>query len=94
MQASSPLYQSYNLFMRQHWRTAYGKDALPNPPTDVVHIVIEVRSINPSKKSNNHSSARHISNLAALIAALEKIPGVRVTAQDFAQIPFAQQVGM
>jgi hypothetical protein len=92
MQAASPLYQSYNLFMRQHWRTAYGEASLPNPPTEVVHVVIEVRAINPTKRSNNHSSARHISNLAALIAALENIPGVKVTAQDFAKIPFQEQV--
>jgi hypothetical protein len=37
-----------------------------------VHVVIEVRSINRHKR-NNHSSARHIANLAALIAALKAI---------------------
>lgn len=43
-----------------------------------VHVVIEVRSINPSKK-NNHSSARHISNLQDLLRALRAISvsGVR-----------------
>jgi hypothetical protein len=37
-----------------------------------IHIVIEVRSINPAKK-NNHSSARHIRNLAQLISSLQSI---------------------
>jgi hypothetical protein len=91
VQAPSPLYQSYNLFMRGHWKAVYGAASLPNPPADVVHVVIEVRAINPNKR-NNHSSARHIANLAALIEALQKIPGVKVTAQDFAKISFEQQV--
>jgi hypothetical protein len=91
VQAPSPLYQSYNLFMRGHWKAMYGAASLPNPPADVVHVVIEVRAINPNKR-NNHSSARHIANLDALIEALQKIPGVKVTAQDFAKISFEQQV--
>jgi hypothetical protein len=91
VQAPSPLYQSYNLFMRGHWKAMYGAASLPNPPADVVHVVIEVRAINPNKR-NNHSSARHIANLDALIEALQKIPGVKVTAQDFARISFEQQV--
>lgn len=90
-QAASPLYQSYNLFMRQHWANSYG--LLPNPPIDVVHVVIEVRAINPAKR-NNHSSSRHIRNLQQLVAALNSIPGVRVTAQDFAKIPFEEQVAL
>lgn len=90
-QAASPLYQSYNLFMRHFWRAKYGEKSLPNPPTDVVHVVVEVRAINPKKK-NNHSSARHISNLEFLINEIQKIPGVKVTAQDFAKIPFEEQV--
>lgn len=93
MQAASPLYQSYNVFMRNHWRAAYGEAALPNPPTEVVHVVIEVRAIDP-RKTNNHSKARHISNLAALVESLQALPGVKVTAQDFAKISFEKQVGV
>ena len=136
-QAPSPLYQSFNLFMRYHWNNAYSSDStsssgggsnaiaqkgltsttttttttptttstttttttnnnnntniLQNPPTDIVHIVIEVRAINPNKR-NNHSSGRHISNLYALIEALKTIPGAKITAQDFAKISFNEQV--
>jgi hypothetical protein len=93
MQAASPLYQSYNLFMRYHWAKQYGLASLPDPPTDVVHIVIEVRAINRAKR-NNHSSARHIKNLLALMEALRSIPNVKVTAQDFAKISFAEQVAL
>jgi hypothetical protein len=69
----------------------FGEDSLTFPDTDKVHIVIEVRKINKSK-TNNHSSARYIRNLKALMHVLESIPNVRVTAQNFAEIPFAQQV--
>lgn len=58
-----------------------------------MHVVIEVRAIN-RKKTNNHSVARHIANLEALTSALHEIPGVRVTAQDFAQLQFAEQVAL
>ena len=91
--AASPLYQSFNLFIRDSWRRKYGPQSLPMPDTDLVHIVIEVRAINPNKR-NNHSSARYIRNLQALIRALKTIPGVRVTAQNFAKIPFEQQVAL
>ena len=91
LQAASPLYQSYNLFMRRQWTAKYG--ALPNPPTDKVHVVIEVRAIDKSKK-NNQSAARHISNIDALVLALRNIPGVIVTAQNFALIPFERQVAL
>jgi hypothetical protein len=89
--AASPLYQSFNLFARQKWVDKYGSASLVFPPTDAVHVVIEVRAINPAKR-NNHSSARHITNLEALVAALETIPGVRVTTQDFALLKYEEQV--
>jgi len=90
-QAASPLYQSYNLFMREKWSKKYG--ALPNPPTDKVHVVIEVRAINHNK-AKLQSSSRHIANLPALVAALQSLPNVIVTAQDFALIPFEKQVAL
>ncbi len=92
-QAASPLYQSFNKHLRASWRNKYGADSLVNPPTDKVHIVIEVRAINKAKR-NNHSAARHITNLKELVAALESIPGVKVTAQNFALLSFEQQVSL
>lgn len=58
-----------------------------------MHVVIELRAINAAKK-NSHSSSRHIQNIKTLLEALRAIPGVRVTAQDFALLPFAQQVAL
>eukprot|EP00597_Dinobryon_sp_UTEXLB2267_P004669 CAMPEP_0170068466 /NCGR_PEP_ID=MMETSP0019_2-20121128/7433_1 /TAXON_ID=98059 /ORGANISM="Dinobryon sp., Strain UTEXLB2267" /LENGTH=522 /DNA_ID=CAMNT_0010276123 /DNA_START=338 /DNA_END=1906 /DNA_ORIENTATION=+ len=120
LKAASPLYQSFNLFLRQRWLDHFGPQSLIYPaevytdyatvlsdrmggrasPRDGeevknVHVVIEVRTINP-KKTNNHSSARHISNLKELVRALRaiSISGIRVTvtAQDFAQLTFPEQV--
>ena len=103
-QAASPLYQSFNLFLRERWQAHFGPSSLIYPaevysdyrtvlserlapPTlhtsssssssgssavKNIHVVIEVRSINKSKR-NNHSSARHIANLAEVIAALKAI---------------------
>jgi hypothetical protein len=70
---------------------AYG--TLPNPDTDKVHIVIEVRAINPHKRDGN-SVARHIANLPELVQALKAIPNVRVTPQDFALLKFPEQVSL
>ena len=57
-------------------------------------FVIQVRAINKNKQ-NNHSSARHISNLEALIAAIEATAkNVKVTAQDFAKLAFKEQVAL
>jgi hypothetical protein len=105
--SQSPLYQSFNVFLRQRiidnsiaamhssnggsLSTLAIEEILPNPPTDKIHIVIEVRKIN-SKKQNNHSSARYIANLQELIAAFSSIPNVKVTAQDFAQLSFMEQI--
>jgi hypothetical protein len=92
--SASPLYQSFNLFFRNRWKSQYGENSLADPDSgDIVHIVIEVRSINKQKR-NNHSVARHISNLRELIDALQSIKNVRVTAQDFAMIPFSEQVSL
>lgn len=57
MQSSSPLYQSFNVFLRQQWVGLHGSQSLPKPDMDSVHIVIEVRKINPTK-TNNHSTVR------------------------------------
>ena len=92
-QGPSPLYQSFSLFMRQRWEEEHGSGSLPSPPTDRVLVVIEARSIN-KKKTNNHSVARHIVNLDALVAELRTIPGVEVRAQDFATLAFKDQVAL
>ena len=91
MQAASPLYQSFNLFLRAQWLTKYGPKSLTPPPKDKVQVVIEVRAINPNKQ-NSHSSARHIRNLDVLVKALETLPNVAVIAADFATMPFPEQV--
>lgn len=62
-------------------------------PNEAVHVVIEVRAIN-RKKQNTHSSARHIRNLKALLSSLQKIHNIKVTAQDFANIPFSEQLSL
>jgi len=92
--AASPLYQSFNIYLRKKWMETFGATyPLIQPDTDRVHIIIEVRKID-KRKGNNHSSARHIANLKDLIAALETLPGVRVTAQNFAELPFGEQVAL
>ena len=63
------------------------------PDSDKVHIVLEIRPIDP-KKIDEHSSARHILNAADLIKALHLIPNSRVTAQDFTLLSFKEQVAL
>jgi hypothetical protein len=92
--APSPLYQSFNLFLRQQWARRFGPAALPLPDAGGrVHVVLEVRSVDPNK-TNEHSRARRIANLQDLRNALVALPDVRVTAQDFAALPFPQQVAL
>jgi hypothetical protein len=71
--AASPLYQSFNLFLRKRWAAAYPLQQLAPPDIQQVHVVIEVRAINKSK-TNSHSYARHIANLKELVTALQLIP--------------------
>jgi hypothetical protein len=113
--ASSPLYQSFNVFLRQHVADSYrqqqlqeqdrkangGKQVavmLPNPPTDAVHIVIEVRKMNPAKRGAKTNSGRVIRNLPRLIAAMQSLSTpalpVRVTAADFATMSFPEQMAL
>lgn len=91
--AASPLYQSFNYYLRKQvsGNRALLKADLAPPPVDKIHIVIEVREINKAKR-NNHSSARHIRNLKEVIAGLQTIPNVMVTAQNFAALDFVQQI--
>lgn len=67
---------------------------LPNPPTDHVHIVIEVRKINAAKRGARTNSGRVIRNLPGLVAALQTLPNVKVTAQDFALLSFPEQIAL
>jgi len=89
LRAASPLYQSFNLLLRQQLLDHH--IALPSPSSEEVHIVIEVRTINPAKR-NNHASARYIRNLPQVLAQLRTIPNVRVTAQNFAKLDFLAQI--
>ncbi len=94
VQAPSPLYQSFNQFLRRRWRDAYGSSSLTplGADNEPVHVIIEVRAINKAKR-NNHSTARYIRNLKELIAALEKeVENIKVTAQNFAALTFPEQV--
>ena len=90
--APSPLYQSFNVFLRHRWADARGPHAVAAPDTDRVHLVIAVRAIEAHK--SKESSARYVKNMAVLLDAVRTIPGVRVTVQDFAQIDFAAQVNL
>ena len=67
--------------------------SLPLPDSDRVHVVVEIRPID-GRKTDEHSSARHVENIIELIAALDNIPGVRVTAQDFTRMSFERQVSL
>jgi hypothetical protein len=96
----SPLYQSFNVYLLKKWQQAYG--ALQNPndvfennnAANTVHVVIEVRAINKFKRDGN-SVARHIANLQDLISSIQdKVPNIRVTAQDFAKLNFKEQVAL
>lgn len=99
--APSPLYQSFNYFLLKRWEDEYGKQSLLSPEdypmkgivpgSNIIHVIIEVRSIN-KRKLNNHSSARFIKNLRELTDALSTIHDVKVTAQDFAKLNFMEQV--
>lgn len=88
--ASSPLYQSFNAFLLSRWQMKYGRFDPPADPS-IVHVVIEVRSIDAAKQDGN-SVARHISNVEDLVRALRRSKGVQVTAQDFAKLLFRDQV--
>jgi hypothetical protein len=91
--AASPLYQSFNLFLRSRWSREYGAESLPRPDLDIVHVVLELRPIDRNK-TDEHSSARHIDNAAKLITELKLLSNVRITAQDFTTLSFREQVAL
>jgi PIN domain nuclease of toxin-antitoxin system len=86
--AASPLYQSFNVYLRQKLLDDYyekekqsknnGNNAMATKklvfPSELpyYHIVIEVRSIKNNNR-NGHSSARFIKNLQSLISTLESL---------------------
>ena len=87
LESSSPIYQSFNVFLRQKLIDSYAKEhqrqrqqeqqkvkkRLKFPSEEeYYHIVIEVRSIK-KKNVNNHSGGRFIKNLPELIEALQSI---------------------
>jgi capsular polysaccharide biosynthesis protein len=64
------------------------------PPTDQVHVVIEVREFNRKKANALQSGGRVISNMDELVAEIKAIPGVKLTVKSFARIPFKEQVAL
>ena len=58
-----------------------------------MHIVIEARSADPKKKIV--STARYIPNIKELAESITtNIPNIKLTIQDFAKIPFTEQVSL
>ena len=79
----SVLYQSFNLFFRHKWITKYGKNSLPLPDSinNIVHIVLEIRSINHLKNNKNETTSRVIRNIHEISEAIRRIPNIRLTVQ-------------
>jgi Glycosyltransferase 61 len=90
--SSSPLYQSFNMFLRSRLVDQFGKGSLVQPDSDNVHVVFAVRAIEAHK--SKESSARFIKNLNELVAAVKDISGVRVTVKDFAKLSVIEQVSL
>lgn len=88
----SPMYQSFSLFLRDRWKAKYGPSTLPAPPSDEVHVVLEVREV--GSKKGYSGEVRAISNLEEVITAIRKIPHVKLTVQHFARLPFHEQVAL
>ena len=93
LQGPSPLYQSFNIFLRERWLAKFGEDFLPSPNEKDILVVIEARAINPHK-TNKNSIARHIVNIDKLVSSLSTIPNVKAIAQDFAKLSFDKQVAL
>eukprot|EP01040_Poterioochromonas_malhamensis_P014623 gene14623-16212_t len=113
MQAASPLYQSFNVYLRQvildyhdqlkqlNEKEKAGKRLIFPSEMDYYHIIIERRTIK-ANNHNGHSSARFIKNVEELKSALgsivlihpetkKQLP-IKVTAQDFSKLTFAEQI--
>ena len=80
--APQEVHTDYRTVLAERSQGGGGGGGTPAGPAEPamrnIHVVIEVRSIN-KKKTNNHSSARHIANLPQVLAALRNIivEGVR-----------------
>jgi len=94
LRGPSPLFQSFNAFFRKRWAEAHpGPNSLPVPDgPDQVHVVVEIRGLKKDKGMAN--ICRYIPNMPELLKALGTIPNIRITAQDFAEISFAEQVAL
>jgi hypothetical protein len=91
MQAASPLYQSFSYYVRKSVIKGLNiVGGLNPPPSDHVHIVLEVRKVLRGKKAG--TTSRLITNLDEIIASLRNIPNVMVTAMDFASLPLVEQI--
>ena len=95
VKSASPLFQSFNLFFRKRWAAAHPSSppALPSPDDgDVVHVVVEMRGL--KREKGMASICRYIANMPELVRVLKTIPNVRITAKNFAEISFAEQVAL
>ena len=99
VKSASPLFQSFNLFFRKRWAAAHSSSskpsalALPSPDDgDTVHVVVEMRGL--KREKGMASICRYIANMPELLQALKTIPNVRITAKNFAEISFAEQVAL
>ena len=87
----SPIFQSFNYFLRQKWGQVYGHDSLKFPTTDDITILLEVRPYNPNK-SGTASICRVFQNPNEIFQTLNSIPGVKVIRHNLAEVPFKRQV--
>lgn len=90
--APSPLYQSFNYYLRSKWIAKYGIDSMIDHHIDrsVIRIVLLIRSI---KRGNDiTSSSRYIVNIDELKSKLVSISNAVVIVQDFSLLSFQEQV--
>ena len=93
-QAPSPIFQSFNYFLRNRWKEYFGMNSLIPPlASNIITIVLERRLHNP-KKSGTHASCRVIENINEVIQALKSFNNVKVIVQNFAEISVEQQIAI
>ena len=93
--APSPLYQSFNLFLRNHWARTHDLDDVTFS-SDRVKILILTRSKSNGKEklpeANIKATARIIKNFKSMQDELESIPNVQISVHDFSEVSFDKQL--
>ena len=92
LQAPSPIFQSFNHFLRNRWKESLGMGSLKSPPSETITIVIELRPFYQNKGKS--SSVRVIGNVKDVVKKLQSLDNVKVITQTFSEIPFEQQVAL